>query len=157
MTAKKIITCIVLILVLAVCEVLGIIGYKLHRERSEQTAKDEAEPKTPFSELKAEDVSGAAIDLLGKSAEISEAEAEPLVKLLREIVIYEEYEPEPLIGDGGIVTVSLKDGTTVTVAPYGLMYVRINEVCYKAWQEPVENLDYFIYSIIANGGYNYEK
>ena len=104
----------------------------------------------PFSDLEAKYVSLVETRSMDERHLLTDDEIEGLVAILRDIVIYEPYEPEEdLLGyTYPMFTVIKKDGTAFWIGVYCDGVIDFNSALYRAKQAPLDNLSAFYHELI---------
>jgi len=105
----------------------------------------------PFEDVTKEDIQEVKIHVVPPDVEknLSEEEIGQLVALLNEVVIYEEVDPESLVGQTVQFDIIKTDGSKFIIQDLGLYFV-IDKVYYKTLYEPIEALNEFANKVLNN-------
>lgn len=141
---------LLIVLVTVGCQTKG--NEQAPEEKNESLENQEESMKNgekPFEDLAAEDIKEVKMSTSTEEVTFTEQEIEEFVKLLNQIVIYEEIEPEPISGGGAIFEIKYLDGRILRFDNNGNVYIGINEVWYDIEKEPIYELSEFTNRILG--------
>ncbi len=105
--------------------------------------------RRPFTDLKAADITSAAVRLSPPDTTIPIIEIEELVSYLRKVVVYREDHSYPeYAGQGAVFTLNLSDGSQLEITAFD-PFVIINGVGYQCKSAPCEALAHYANRLIS--------
>ena len=152
---KYTLICLIFVLALVICEAVGILIYKHHLDKAAEAEYTDTEPKTPYSELKAEDISSATLIYGVYEYELNELERSTLAAKLGEIVIYERIDTETVTEFyPATFGIKLNTGENVRLSAFVFYsgedaYLKIGDKAYKSTKESLSPLDMMYDSLVS--------
>ncbi|MEG2608977.1 MAG: hypothetical protein RR964_09950 [Lachnospiraceae bacterium] len=103
----------------------------------------------PYRDLIVNDIKSVSVEVIppNKIVELTDAQINELIEILRTVVIYNKGTIEPLAGQHIGYTITKTDDTIIEVNPMGNL-INIDGVRYNAKYEPSEHLNSFANRII---------